>query len=72
MQKQTDQKVPQEGKFGAFVMTYNRAELLPRVRLDPEEGARIPTGILRGWLRLPLEPGSRAASYATINPDRRT
>jgi len=31
-------------------------ELLPSVRLRPDEGARIPTGILRGWLRLPLEP----------------
>ena len=29
-------------------------ELLPGVRLRPEEGARIPTGILRGWPRLPL------------------
>jgi len=36
-------------------------ELLPTVRLRPDEGARIPTAILRGWLRLPLEPrGSRA------------
>ncbi|MDJ0788795.1 MAG: cytochrome P450 [Myxococcota bacterium] len=31
------------------------AALLPAVRLRPDEGARIPTGILRGWLRLPLE-----------------
>lgn len=29
-------------------------ELLPMVRLQPEAGARIPFGILRGWLRLPL------------------
>ena len=31
-------------------------ELLPTVRLRPERGARIPIGILRGWMRLPLEP----------------
>jgi hypothetical protein len=31
-------------------------ELLPTVRLRPEDGARIPIGILRGWLRLPIEP----------------
>ena len=30
-------------------------ELLPTVRLVPAAGARIPVGILRGWLRLPLE-----------------
>jgi hypothetical protein len=30
-------------------------ELLPGVRLLPDGGARIPIGILRGWLRLPLE-----------------
>jgi hypothetical protein len=30
------------------------AELLPAARLDPLRGARIPTGILRGWLRLPM------------------
>jgi cytochrome P450 len=30
-------------------------ELLPSVRLRPERGVRIPTGILRGWLRLPAE-----------------
>ncbi len=29
-------------------------ELLPRVQLQPEAGARIPVGILRGWLHLPL------------------
>jgi cytochrome P450 len=36
-------------------------ELLPDVKVRPELGARIPVGILRGWLRLPLEPraGSR-------------
>jgi hypothetical protein len=31
-------------------------ELLPAVTLRPDEGLRIPTGILRGWLRLPAEP----------------
>jgi cytochrome P450 len=31
-------------------------ELLPDVRLQPDKGARIPVGILRGWLRLPIEP----------------
>jgi hypothetical protein len=31
-------------------------ELLPDVKLLPDAGARIPFGILRGWLRLPLEP----------------
>jgi cytochrome P450 len=35
-------------------------ELLPTVQLKPEQGARIPIAILRGWLRLPLEP--RAAT----------
>ncbi len=30
-------------------------ELLPTVQLQPDAGARIPVGILRGWLRLPLE-----------------
>ncbi len=30
-------------------------ELLPSVQLKPEAGARIPFGILRGWLHLPLE-----------------
>jgi hypothetical protein len=30
--------------------------LIPEVELHPDEGARIPTGILRGWLRLPLRP----------------
>jgi hypothetical protein len=33
-------------------------ELLPDVRLLPEAGMRIPVGMLRGWLRLPLEPRS--------------
>jgi cytochrome P450 len=36
-------------------------ELLAGVRLRPAEGARIPTGILRGWLRLPLVPLPAAA-----------
>ena len=30
-------------------------ELLPSVQLRPDAGARIPVGVLRGWLRLPLE-----------------
>jgi cytochrome P450 len=34
-------------------------ELLPSVRLRPDDGARIPTGILRGWLRLPVERNTR-------------
>ncbi len=29
-------------------------ELLPSVQLQSDAGARIPFGILRGWLRLPL------------------
>jgi hypothetical protein len=32
------------------------AELLPAARVRPESGVRIPTGILRGWLTLPVEP----------------
>ena len=36
-------------------------ELLPEVRLRPERGARIPTGMLRGWLTLPIEPRSSAS-----------
>jgi cytochrome P450 len=45
-----------EGRVGLEVL----AELLPTARLLPDAGARIPVGILRGWLRLPLEvrPGS--------------
>ena len=35
-------------------------ELLPEARLQPEKGARIPFGILRGWLRLPMEIGAGA------------
>ena len=31
------------------------AELLPSVKLCPDAGARIPVGILRGWLHLPVE-----------------
>jgi cytochrome P450 len=31
-------------------------ELLPRVRIRTDLGARIPTALLRGWLSLPLEP----------------
>ncbi len=34
-------------------------ELLPGARLRPEDGARIPVGILRGWLHLPVEPRAR-------------
>ncbi len=30
-------------------------QLLPSARLHPEKGARIPFGILRGWLSLPVE-----------------
>lgn len=31
-------------------------ELLPTVELRPDAGVRIPVGVLRGWLQLPLEP----------------
>jgi cytochrome P450 len=31
------------------------ADLLPDVQLQPEKGMRIPIGILRGWLSLPVE-----------------
>ena len=34
----------------------NLAKLLPSVRVQPEKGTRIPIGILRGWMSLPLEP----------------
>ena len=40
-------------------------ELMPRARLRPDRGARIPTGILRGWLHLPVaaqEPRAARAS----------
>ena len=40
-----------EARIGLEVL----GELLPGTRLVPEAGARIPTGILRGWLRLPIE-----------------
>jgi cytochrome P450 len=30
-------------------------DLLPDVAIRPDRGARIPTGILRGWLTLPIE-----------------
>jgi cytochrome P450 len=30
-------------------------DLLPNVEMRPDRGARIPTGILRGWLTLPIE-----------------
>jgi cytochrome P450 len=35
-------------------------ELLPLAKVLPEQGARIPIGILRGWLRLPLESRANA------------
>jgi|AP95_1055475.scaffolds.fasta_scaffold37053_1 cytochrome P450 len=41
-----------EARVGLEVL----GELLPSVRLLPDAGARIPVAILRGWLRLPLEP----------------
>lgn len=31
-------------------------DLLPKVRIRPDKGTRIPIAILRGWLRLPIEP----------------
>jgi len=37
------------------------ADLLASTTLRPDKGARIPTGVLRGWLRLPIE-ARRAAS----------
>lgn len=37
------------------------AELLPSARLTPSQGALVPTGILRGWLLLPLELGGSTA-----------
>ncbi len=40
-----------EARVGLEVL----GELLPSVKLRPDAGARIPIGILRGWLRLPLE-----------------
>jgi len=40
-----------EARIGVEVL----AELLPEVRVLPEKGVRIPTGILRGWLSLPVE-----------------
>jgi hypothetical protein len=36
------------------------AGLLPCLTPRPDAGARIPTGILRGWLRLPAEPRAGA------------
>ncbi len=39
-----------EARVGLEVL----GELLPTVKLRPDAGARIPVGILRGWLRLPL------------------
>jgi cytochrome P450 len=44
-------------------------DLLPDVTLRPDLGARIPVGILRGWLRLPLEPrDARADTSAAGEP----
>ncbi len=45
-----------EARVGLEVL----GELLPTVKLRPDAGARIPIGILRGWLRLPLEPRADA------------
>jgi cytochrome P450 len=41
-----------EARVGLEVL----GELLPHVRIRTDLGARIPTGLLRGWLTLPLEP----------------
>lgn len=41
-----------EARVGLEVL----GELLPHVRIRTDRGARIPTGLLRGWLTLPLEP----------------
>ena len=41
-----------EARVGLEVL----GELLPQVRIQTDRGARIPTGLLRGWLTLPLEP----------------
>ena len=41
-----------EARVGLEVL----GELLPHVRIQTDRGARIPTGLLRGWLTLPLEP----------------
>jgi cytochrome P450 len=35
-------------------------ELLTTARVQPEEGVRIPVGLLRGWLRLPVAAGGAA------------
>jgi cytochrome P450 len=47
-------------------------ELLPDARLCPDRGTRIPTGILRGWLRLPVEPrrARSARRRSTHHPAR--
>lgn len=39
--------------------------LLPAVALRPDAGARIPVGVLRGWLRLPLEPRAEVDAGST-------
>jgi cytochrome P450 len=35
--------------------------LLPEVEIRPDRGARIPTGILRGWMTLPIEARTGAS-----------
>jgi cytochrome P450 len=35
--------------------------LLPDVEIRPDRGARIPTGILRGWMTLPIEARTGAS-----------
>ncbi len=46
----------QLARLESRVAIENLAELLPSVRVQPEKGTRIPIGILRGWMSLPLEP----------------
>ena len=40
-----------EARIGLEVL----GDLLPTAKVRPERGVRIPVGILRGWLRLPLD-----------------
>jgi cytochrome P450 len=40
-------------------------DLLPGVTIRPDLGGRIPVGILRGWLRLPLEPRDARAQESS-------
>jgi cytochrome P450 len=37
-------------------------DLLPDIRIRPDRGGRIPTGILRGWLTLPIEARTASGS----------